>query len=111
MPPQPKLVEVDVYDRTNGTALPVHAKDGRTFVVGAPGHEYAVRIRNCTGGRVLVAGLAGTLLESADGGRTFRSETLPDRKANVALLANEAGFVLFGEGGCRRPAADPGARP
>jgi hypothetical protein len=45
------LVQVDVYDRANGTALPVYAKDGRHYIVGVPGHEYAIRIRNCTGAR------------------------------------------------------------
>ncbi len=43
------LVQVDVYDRVDGAALPVHQKDGRHYIVGVPGHEYAVRIRNCTG--------------------------------------------------------------
>ncbi len=62
-------------------------------------------------GRVAVAGLAGTLLESRDGGRTFRSEALPDRKANVALLADGAAIVLFGEGGARRVDAGSGAKP
>lgn len=51
--PPPKLVQVDVYDRTSAAALPVYAKDGRSYIVGVPGHEYAIRIRNCTGGRVL----------------------------------------------------------
>jgi hypothetical protein len=49
-----RLVQVDVYDRVDGVAQPVYAKDGRNYIVGEPGHEYAVRIRNCSGGRVLV---------------------------------------------------------
>src|SRR4030095_13042153 len=48
------LVQVDVFDRSDGTALPVYQKDGRSYIVGSPGHEYAVRIRNTTNGRVLV---------------------------------------------------------
>jgi photosystem II stability/assembly factor-like uncharacterized protein len=62
------------------------------------------------GGRVVLAGLAGALLHSDDGGRTFRTEALPDRKANVALLADPAdaaGVVLLGEGGARRPETTP----
>ena len=57
------------------------------------------------GGHIVLAGLAGALLHSDDGGRTFRTEALPDRKANVALLADSAdatGVVLVGEGGARR---------
>jgi photosystem II stability/assembly factor-like uncharacterized protein len=54
-------------------------------------------------GRVVVAGLAGTLLWSADGGRTFRLQELPDRKGIVALAAaGEGAVLLFGEGGSRR---------
>lgn len=61
-------------------------------------------------GHVVVAGLAGALLRSDDGGRSFRTEALPDRKANVALLADPAdaaGVVLVGEGGARRPEEKP----
>ena len=47
------LMQVDVYDRADASALPVYEKDGRHYVVGVPGHEYAVRIRNCTASRIL----------------------------------------------------------
>ncbi|MFO1413771.1 MAG: hypothetical protein U1F10_07675 [Burkholderiales bacterium] len=71
------LVQVDVYDRFDGTALPVYAKDGRSFIVGAPGHEYAVRIRNCTGGRVLV-------VTSVDGVNVISGDTAsPDQSGYV----------------------------
>ena len=33
------LVQVDVYDRFDGVALPVYQKDGRHYIVGVPGHE------------------------------------------------------------------------
>ncbi len=36
-----RMVQVDVYDRANGTALPVYANNGRNYIVGTPGHEYA----------------------------------------------------------------------
>ena len=62
-----RLVQVDVYDRFDGTALPVYGKDGRHYIVGVPGHEYAVRIRNCTGGRVLaVTSVDGVNVISGD---------------------------------------------
>ena len=55
------------------------------------------------GGRVVVGGLAGTLLWSADGGKTFRLQELPDRKGIVAIAsAGEGAVLLFGEGGSRR---------
>ena len=47
------LARVDVYDRSAGEALPVYRHHGRRYVVGEPGNEYAIRIRNCSDRRVL----------------------------------------------------------
>jgi hypothetical protein len=47
------LARVDVYDRSAGASLPVYLHDGRRYVVGRPGNEYAIRIRNCSGQRLL----------------------------------------------------------
>jgi len=77
-PPPPKLVQVDVYDRTSMTALPVYAMDGRSYVVGTPGHEYAVRIRNCTGARILA-------VTSVDGVNVVTGET---------ASAEQSGYVI-----------------
>ena len=44
---------VDIYDRTAGAVLETHRHRGRQYVVGTPGNEYAVRIRNCSDRRVL----------------------------------------------------------
>src|SRR4051812_15176611 len=51
--PQSSLATLEVYDRQDGVTLPVYEKDGRRYVVGTPGHEYTLRIRNVTGQRVL----------------------------------------------------------
>jgi hypothetical protein len=72
------LVQVDVFDRYDGTALPVFAKDSRHYIVGAPGHEYAVRIRNCTNARVLV-------VTSVDGVNVISGDT---------ASPNQSGYVL-----------------
>ncbi len=72
------LVQVDVYDRFDRSALPVFNKDGRHFVVGAPGHEYAVRIRNCTGGRVLV-------VTSVDGVNVISGDTASPAQSGYVL--------------------------
>ena len=40
------LVEVALYDRSDGRQLPVYWHEGKAYVVGKPGNEYAVRIRN-----------------------------------------------------------------
>lgn len=72
------LVQVDVYDRANGSALPVHTKDGRRHIVGTPGHEYAVRIRNCTGARVLV-------VTSVDGVNVISGDTAAPSQSGYVL--------------------------
>jgi hypothetical protein len=72
------LVQVDVYDRVDGTALPVYEKDGRHYIVGMPGHEYAVRIRNCTGGRVLV-------VTSVDGVNVISGDTAAPGQSGYVL--------------------------
>jgi len=71
------LVTMDVYDRNDGAALPVYTKDGRRYVVGSPGHEYAVRIRNCTGERIVA-------VASVDGVNVVSGETAaPDQTGYV----------------------------
>jgi hypothetical protein len=72
------LVQVDVYDRANGSALQVHQKDGRHYIVGVPGHEYAVRIRNCTGARILV-------VTSVDGVNVVSGDTAAPAQSGYVL--------------------------
>ena len=40
------LAEVSVYDRTEGRWLQTYRHQGRIYVVGKPGHEYQLRVRN-----------------------------------------------------------------
>ena len=72
------LIQVDVYDRADGAALPIYQKDGRHYIVGTPGHEYALRIRNTTGARLLV-------VTSVDGVNVISGET---------ASAAQSGYVL-----------------
>jgi photosystem II stability/assembly factor-like uncharacterized protein len=53
-------------------------------------------------GVVVVAGLAGAVLTSSDGGRTFELRELGSRLATVEALAHEGEVLLLGEGGVRR---------
>jgi hypothetical protein len=73
-----RLVQVDVYDRADGVALPVYTTEGRSYIVGEPGHEYAVRIRNRTGGRVLV-------ITSVDGVNVISGETAAPSQSGYVL--------------------------
>ncbi len=40
------LADLSVYDRTDGRRLKVHWHDGRAYVVGKPGNEYQISLRN-----------------------------------------------------------------
>ena len=81
--PSPALVTVDVYDRTTGSTLEVHPKDGQRYVVGTPGHEYAVRIRNNGRGRILA-------VTSVDGVNVVTGET---------AASDQSGYVIDAGGG------------
>ena len=47
------IADVVVVDRTDGRQLPVYYHEGKTWIVGKPGNEYSVRIRNRLGEDVL----------------------------------------------------------
>jgi hypothetical protein len=71
------LARVDIYDRSDGTSLPVYRHKGRRYVAGQPGNEYAVRIRNHTSGRLLA-------VVSVDGVNAVTGETAsPDQSGYV----------------------------
>jgi hypothetical protein len=71
------LAQVDLYDRADRQALEVHRHHGKRYVIGTPGHEYAVRVRNCTGERLLA-------VVSVDGVNAVTGETAsPDQSGYV----------------------------
>jgi len=73
----PGLASVDVFDRVDGTTLQVYAHGGQQYVVGTPGHEYTLRIRNLTGERILA-------VTSVDGVNVVTGETAaPDQSGYV----------------------------
>lgn len=78
--PRPAQVraQLEVYDRASGAALPVHEKDGRQYVVGAPGHEYALRIRNLSGGRILA-------VTSVDGVNVITGDTASPAQSGYVI--------------------------
>jgi hypothetical protein len=71
------LARVDLYDRSEQRTLEVHRHRGRQYVVGEPGHEYAIRVRNCGDRRVLA-------VVSVDGVNVVTGETAaPDQSGYV----------------------------
>ena len=77
-----RLAQVEIVDRADGRVLPVYAKDGQRWVVGTPGREYAVRIRNAGGARILA-------VTSVDGVNVVSGET---------ASPHQSGYVLDGYG-------------
>jgi hypothetical protein len=47
------MVDVSVIDRASGRTLPVHWRHGQAYVVGKPGAEYRIQVRNREGGDLL----------------------------------------------------------
>ena len=68
------LADLSVYDRTEGRRLTVHWHQGRAYVVGKPGNEYQVTVRNRLAEDVLtvvsVDGVNVISGETADPGQT-----------------------------------------
>jgi hypothetical protein len=46
-------IDVEIYDRSEGRVLPIYFHAGRRYVVGKPGNEYAIRVRNTMSARAL----------------------------------------------------------
>ena len=61
-------VDLRIVDRETGAVLPIWRHAGRLYVAGRPGRRYALRVRNDTGGRVLV-------VMSVDGVNILSGET------------------------------------
>ena len=74
------LTDVSIYDRSEHRTLPVYEHNGRYYVVGKPGNEYQIQLRNQSGGDVLT-------VVSVDGVNVISGET-----ANWS----QSGYVLDG---------------
>jgi len=77
------LADINVYDRSAGQLLPIHWHNGQAYVVGKPGNEYQVSLRNRQGGDVLA-------VMSVDGVNVVTGET---------AHPGQSGYVLAPRGG------------
>src|SRR5512135_2037473 len=69
----PAVARVELYDRTEHRTLDIHHHRGRQYVVGQPGNEYGIHVRNCSDRRVLA-------VVSVDGVNVVTGETAaPDQ--------------------------------
>jgi hypothetical protein len=53
LPARASLADVDIYDRTEGRVLTKYWHNGEPYVIGKPGNEYQISVRNRSHGRVL----------------------------------------------------------
>lgn len=74
------LVDVQVHDLDRGELLARHPHRGKSWIEGRPGHRYALRLQNLTGGRVLA-------VVSVDGVNVISGETAGTGQAGYVLEA------------------------
>jgi hypothetical protein len=74
----PQLAVLEIVDRDSGLVLPRYPHGGRYYIAGHPGARYALRVRNQSGGRLLV-------VLSVDGVNVVSGETAD---------WNQTGYVL-----------------
>lgn len=77
------LGAIEVYDRTSGRTLPVHQHQGRHYVVGEPGHEYQLVLRNHSGARVLA-------VPSVDGVNVITGQTASPEQGGYVLAPHDS---------------------
>ena len=81
------LADLTVYDRTEGRRLAVHWHEGRAYVVGKPGNEYRVSVRNRLREEVLA-------VVSVDGINVVSGETASPSQAGYVLGASQSYDIL-----------------
>jgi len=81
------LVDLAVYDRTEGRALPVYWHQGKAYVVGKPGNEYQVQIRNRLRQDLLA-------VVSVDGVNVISGETANPSQSGYVLGPGQAYDIL-----------------
>ena len=83
-----RLVDLTVYDRAEGRPLPVYWHGGRAYVVGKPGNEYQVSVRNRLREDVLT-------VVSVDGVNVISGETANPSQTGY-VLSPAQGYDILG---------------
>jgi len=82
------VADVVIYDRVQNRTLPVHVHEGRHYVVGHPGNEYEIRLRNRQRSDILT-------VVSVDGVDVITGETADWQQSGYVLGAHQ-GFGVKG---------------
>jgi hypothetical protein len=77
------LAELSVYDRTEGRRAQVYWHEGKAYVVGTPGNEYQVTVRNRLGEELLA-------VVSVDGVNVITGETADPSQSGYVLAPRSA---------------------
>src|SRR5947207_9879562 len=77
---------VEIVDRTEGRVLQIYWHQGRRYVVGKPGNEYAIRVRNGGSGRVLA-------VMSVDGVNVITGDTASPQQSGYVLAPYESADI------------------
>ena len=77
---------VEIVDRTEGRVLPMYWHQGRRYVVGKPGNEYTIRVRNGAAGRVLA-------VMSVDGVNVITGDTASLQQSGYVLAPYESADI------------------
>jgi hypothetical protein len=77
---------VEIVDRTEGRVLPMYWHQGRRYVIGKPGNEYTIRVRNGAAGRVLA-------VMSVDGVNVITGDTASMQQSGYVLAPNESADI------------------
>src|SRR5271169_3237301 len=84
--PPPMQATVEIVDRTEGRVLPIYWHAGHRYIVGRPGNEYAIRVRNGGGGRLLA-------VMSVDGVNVITGATASPQQSGYVLAVNETADI------------------
>lgn len=82
----PRQTTVEIVDRTEGRVLPIYWHLGRRYVVGKPGNEYAIRVRNNGNGRLLA-------VMSVDGVNVITGATASPQQSGYVLAPDESADI------------------
>jgi hypothetical protein len=83
-----RLAQVQIVDKASGRVLPVHVSNGRHYVAGKPGKEYAIRVQNRLGEDLLA-------VVSVDGVNVVSGETAAYDQGGY-ILAPRSTFDIKG---------------
>lgn len=81
------VADISIYDRAEKRTLPVYHHQGRHYVVGKPGNEYAVRVHNRSGGEILA-------VLSVDGINAVSGETASWEQTGYVLGSHQSYDIM-----------------